>query len=165
MEHPNKNDILDLFFHEETSRQEKKISTHIQHCQSCQEYLTTLNQADQVLSQLPEEQPLPQSFDLILANISPIGIKPTPTRSIFSSKPILHITFALALILISIYFVQMKVSLLPIWQSLKQLWLIKAFGSFGIVTVLFFCIGTFITLSLTPILVFKTKQFNGAISR
>ena len=157
--------MLALFFHEGTLRQEKKISAHIQYCQSCQAYLKTLNQADQVLIQLPIEQPLPQTFDLIVAKISPIEIKPMLAQPVFSNMPILHLTSALALILISIYLVQMKISLLPFWQSLKQWWFVQAFGSFGIVTLLFFCIGTFITLSLTPILVLKTKQFKGVISR
>jgi long-subunit acyl-CoA synthetase (AMP-forming) len=76
----------------------------------------------------------------------------------------MQIALALVLILISIYLVQIKISLLPFWHSLETWWFIQAFGSFGVVTILFFCIGTFITLALTPILFLKTKQFNGALS-
>ncbi len=164
MEYLNKNDILDLFFHEGTRRKQKKILHHMRHCQSCQQYFKMISQTDQFLLRMPIEQPLPQSFDLIVANISPERVKSVAVRPAISSKPILHIFMALALILISIYFVQMKVSFLPVWQSLKQWWFVQAFGSSGIVTLLFFCVGTFITLSLTPILVLKTKQLNGTIA-
>jgi hypothetical protein len=164
MDHPNKNEILALFYQEATERDKKKLMPHIQQCESCREYLNTLNQTEQWLNKLPDETPLPATFDMIMENISPIKMRPIEVRPAFSIKPIMQIAFALALILISIYMVQLKISLLPFWQSLKGWWLVQAFGSFGVVTILFFCIGTFITLALTPILFFKTKQFNNAIS-
>lgn len=164
MDHPNKNNILALFYHEATERDEKKLMSHIQQCESCQEYLETLNRAEQLLNKLPDETPLPETFYVIMENISPIKVSPIEVRPGFSIKPIMQIAFSLALILISIYIVQIKISLLPFWQSLKGWWFVQAFGGFGIVTILFFCIGTFFTLALTPILFLKTKQFNNAVS-
>lgn len=164
MNHLNKNEILALFYHEATGRNEKKMMSHLPKCESCQEYLNTLHRTNQLLNCLSEETPLPETFDLILEDISPIVIKPQKARPGLSIKPIMHIAFALILVLMSIYFVQIKITLLPIWQSLKTWWFVEAFGSFGVATVLFFCIGTFITLALTPILLLKTKQLINAIS-
>jgi hypothetical protein len=164
MNHENKNQLLTLFYHEGTEREEKKIASHVRACESCQEYLKIVKQTDELLNQWRDEQPLPQTLDLILANVSSTELKPIQARQVFSATPILQIAFSLGIILTLLYFVQSKISLLPIWHSLERWWLVQAIGSFGVVTILFFCIGTFITLSLTPILVFKTNKLNSAIS-
>lgn len=164
MDHPNKNKILALFYHEATERDQKKLMSHIQQCQSCREYLNTLNKTEQWLNTFPDEMPLPATFDVIMENISPIEVRPIEVRPGFSIKPIMQIACALAFILISIYMAQIKISLLPFWQSLQSWWFVQAFGGFGIIIILFFCVGTFITLALTPILLLKTKQFNDTIS-
>jgi len=57
-----------------------------------------------------------------------------------------------------IYFVQSQISVLPLWQSLAQSWVIQALGSFGFVALVFFGAGTFITLSLAPILYFDLNK-------
>ena len=53
---------------------------------------------------------------------------------------------------ISPFFIQTRITLLPIWKSIEDMWLVQIFGRFGITTILFFTISTFITLSLTPFL-------------
>ncbi|MCU0644834.1 MAG: hypothetical protein MUC94_11295 [bacterium] len=164
MDHHNKNNILALFYQETTGQNQQKFMQHIQQCESCQEYLDTLKKTESLLNEWTDEIPLTDSFDAIMQNISPIAIRPKQLPPDFSFRPIIHIAFALAFIVISIYLAQTKISLLPFWQSLKDWWLVQAFGGFGIVIILFFCIGTFITLALTPILFLKTRQFNNAIS-
>lgn len=164
MNHENKNLLLTLYYHEGTEREEKKIEAHVRSCESCQEYLKIMKQTDELLNQWHDEQPLPQTLDLILSSISSTELKPIQASPAISAKPILQIAFSLGIILTLLFFAQSKISLLPIWQSLERWWLVQAIGSFGVVTILFFCIGTFITLSLTPILVFKSNKLDCAFS-
>jgi hypothetical protein len=158
VDHPNKNEILALFYYEATERDTKKLTSHIQQCESCREYIENLNRIGNALSELPDEQPSSQIFENIIAEISVEKLRPARQPQFFLLKPILKIAVSLIMILSIIYLIQCKISLLPIWQSLSQYWLVQAIGSFGVVLILFFCIGTFVALSLAPILIMeKTK--------
>jgi hypothetical protein len=48
--------------------------------------------------------------------------------------------------------------LLPIWESLEKIWIVETIGSFGVVTILFFLVGSFVTLTLAPILLFDNES-------
>ena len=158
MLHPSKNELAALFYKELTKHEEKNIINHVNECAECREYISTLKKVDKAMAILPEKYPSPHVFNNIMENISEAHLKPFQTGLTLSIKPVIQIGFSICAILTLIYFVQSKINLLPIWKYLEDWWLIEVFGSFGFVTLLFFCVGTFITLSLVPILYLDSQK-------
>ena len=117
-----------------------------------------LNRMGATLDKLPEERPLPNTFEKIMENIPVKQPRTVFARPTISAAPFFKIAFSMVFIVLLIYFVQSKISLLPIWDSLQKFWLIDAIGSFGLMMLLFFIVGTFITLSLAPILYFDINR-------
>ncbi len=160
MKHPNKNLLITFYYQEGTAKEQKKVSSHIKSCDECQEYIETLKSIGNALTSLPDEQPSSTVFNNLIAEISIEKLRPARQPQSLLLKPILKIAFSLISILAAIYLIQSKISLLPIWQQFSQYWLVQTIGSFGVVLILFFCICTFITLSLAPILIMENKKIN-----
>jgi len=156
--HPNKNKLLDLFYNEIISRGKADVLSHVDSCPSCQDYVKTLHSVNETLTSWQDEKPLPQTFAIILDNISQAPVKPVVQRQSIPVTPILQIAFSICLILALIYIIQSKIVLLPVWETVQNMWFVETFGSFGFVLLLFFCVGTFITLSLTPIILFDSQK-------
>lgn len=158
MPHENKDELLRLFYQEVSPLEEQNLRQHLAACENCREYMRFLNQMYSTLSHWQDEQPLAGTFDRILANIPAAQPKAIYVRPAVSARPIFAIAFALAFMVLLIYFVQSRVSLLPFWASWSQHWLVQALGNFGFVALAFFALGTFITLSLAPILYFDLNK-------
>lgn len=163
MNHPNKNTLITFYYDEGSARELKKVSSHIDTCDDCQEYFQTLDKIGTKLAQLPDELPASHTYENIVAEFAVEQRKLVHQPQLFLLKPVLKIAFSLIMILSGLYLLQSKISLLPIWQSLSQYWIIQAIGSFGMILILFFCICSFITLSLAPILILeRTNNFKKA---
>jgi hypothetical protein len=157
--HPeNKNAILRLFYGEASQQEARHLRRHLQSCEGCREYLRLLRQMDAAFEQWPDELPAPDTFEKIMANIPQEQPKAIHLRPAFSARPFFNIVFGLLFILLSIYFVQSRLAVQPIWQSLQKLWVFDFLGSFGFVAVLFFAIGSFLTLALAPVLYFDLHR-------
>ena len=154
----NKNRLLTLYFHEGTRREEREIQKHVNGCSDCRDYLLTLDQTNQTLQHWENQSPLPNTLDLIMANIPVKQMKPAAVRPTLSIAPILTILFSIVAILGIIFLVHDKIALLPFWEALKEWWLVRFFGSFGVTTLLFFLLGIFVTLSLAPILILDLQS-------
>lgn len=165
MIHPNKNILITFYYQEGTARELKKVSSHIDTCDDCQDYFQTLDKIGNTFVQLADELPSSHSFENIVTKISVEKRKTVHQTQQFLLKPVLTMALSLIIILTGLYLIQSKISLLPIWQSLSQYWIIQAIGSFGTILILFFCICSFITLSLAPILILeKTSNSKRAFS-
>lgn len=158
MPHENKDTLLSLFYQELPSLEEQKIREHLAGCADCREYMRVLNRMNVSLSQWPETKPAADTFERILANIPPERLQASFVKPAVPARPIFNIAFAMFSILLLIYFVQSKVSMLPLWESLSQYWIVQTLGSFGFVALAFLSIGTFITLALAPILYFDLNK-------
>jgi hypothetical protein len=158
MSHENKDTLLSLFYHEASPQEEQGAREHLAACEDCREYMQVLSRMNSALNQWQDEKPLPDTFDRILANIPPEQPAVIYTRPAISARPIFNIAFALLFILLLIYFVQSRITMLPIWRTFEQYWFIQALGSFGFVALAFFGIATFFTLSLAPILFFDLNK-------
>jgi hypothetical protein len=156
--HENKDTLLSLFYHEASLQEEQRTREHLAACEDCREYMQVLSRMNLALSRWQDEKPLPDTFDRILANIPTEQPAVIYARPAISARPIFNIAFALLFILLLIYFVQSRITMLPIWRTFEQYWFIQAFGSFGFVALAFLSIGTFITLSLAPILYFDLNK-------
>lgn len=157
MQH-NKNSLLKLFYREASPQEESELRKHLTTCKECQNYMQFLNRMGATLDKLPEERPLPNTFEKIMENIPVKQPRTVFARPTISAAPFFKIAFSMVFIVLLIYFVQSKISLLPIWDSLQKFWLVDAIGSFGLMMLIFFIVGTFITLSLAPVLYFDINR-------
>jgi predicted anti-sigma-YlaC factor YlaD len=156
--HETKDTLLSLYYHEVSPQEEQRARQHLAACEDCREYMQVLGRMNLALGQWPDEKPLPGTFDNILANFPPEQPRAIYVRPAISARPIFNIAFAMISILLLIYFVQSRVSALPFWQSVEQYWIVQTLGSFGLVALAFLGLGTFITLSLAPILYFDLNK-------
>jgi len=158
MPHENKDTLLSLFYQEASPQEEQRARQHLASCEDCREYMQVLSRMNSALNHWQDERPAADTLDRILANIPPEQPRTMYVQPGISVRPIFNIAFALISILLLIYFVQSQISALPLWQSLAQYWIVQALGSFGFVALAFLGIGTFITLSLAPILYFDVNK-------
>lgn len=154
----NKNKLLALYFQEGTKREEREIRKHVDTCAECRAYLLSLDKLDRTLHLSQDEEPLPNTLDLIMAEIPVKQRKPGVVKPAVSFTPILSLVFSVAAILSAILFLHDKIALLPFWETLKECWCVKILGSMGTTTMLIFLFGLFITLALSPVLILEAKS-------
>lgn len=154
----NKNHLLGLFFHEGTEREEKKIRDHVRQCAQCQEYLTVLEQTRDLLHQWPDEKPRTDTLDQIMKNVPRPMVEQTAMKPAFTLMALLWIPLSAIAILATILLVKDKLTRLPLWQTIENLWVVQQLGSFGVTALLVFLVGITITLALTPILIFESRS-------
>ncbi len=154
----NKNHLLTLYFHEGTNKEEQEIQNHVDQCSECLEYMLVLEKTDKVLLQWKEEKPLPNTLDLILENIP--ETLPTQAEEVPGSPiaPLLALFFSIIGIFFIISLVHDKITILPFWDILKDIFPVRVLGSFGVTAILFFLVGIFVTLALTPVLIMETQS-------
>lgn len=158
MHHQNRNAVVSLFYNELPQQEEQKLRDHLTTCEDCREYLNELKEMGAILKHYPVEQPLPGTFDNILANIPLEQPRAVYTKPELTPQPFFRIGFAMIFILSLIYFVQDKISMQPFWLDWQKIEIIHAIGSFGLVAIVFLSIGTFITLALAPVLYFDIHK-------
>jgi hypothetical protein len=165
----NKNNLLTLYFHEGIEKEEQEIQKHVAQCEECRTYLLSLEQVDQGIHLWQDETPLPNTWDLIEAQLllepAPVKQKQSvPARSTIPFTPItpiVTIIFSAVAILTVIFFLHDKITLLPVWQTIKEYWYFRFLGTFGVTAALVFLLGFFFTLAITPVLILeaKTKKY------
>lgn len=154
----NKNLLLDLYFHEISSKEEQKIRKHVEQCSDCREYLLTLEQTNQSLHQWQDQSPQPNTLDLILEKIPESTPKPASANLARAAAPFIKIMFSILVVLVVLVFLHHQVTHFSFWETLKEWWFVKLFGSFGVTAVLFFLLGTFITLAFSPVLILESQS-------
>lgn len=164
--HMNKNNLLTLYFHEGTKKEEQEIQKHVAQCKECRDYLLSLEQVDRGLHLWQAETPLPNTLDIIMAQLplEPAPVKqkkPVAARSVIPFTPIVTIILSAAAILAVIFFLHDKITLLLSWQTIKEYWYFRVLGTFGTTAALVFLFGLFVTLAITPVLILeaKTKKY------
>jgi len=158
MQHPNKNRLLEYFYREGSGPGIKRTREHVHECVTCREYLHTLEQTTQVLNELPDQSPSKDSFDLIIKEVDISPKRNMRKRQMNSAIPYFQIALSIPFILAVLYFIQNKLSLLPVWKTLEKIWIIETLGSFGLVGVIFFLVGSFITIALAPVLLLDSEK-------
>ena len=156
--HPNKNELLALYYGEDVQPGKIDILAHLDSCESCRHYLKILNSIEKKLQQWQNDKPSALTFERIMENISTTSPALVRSSLLIPITPILQIAFGICFIISIVYIIKSQLIHLPIWQVIKSIWLVETFGSLSFVLFLFFCIGTFFTLSLAPILYFESSQ-------
>ena len=154
----NKNLLLDLYFHEISGKEEQKIRKHMEQCSECREYLMTLEQTNQSLHQWQDQSPLPHTLELIMGKIPEATPKPASVNLARAAAPFIKIVVSILAVLVVLVFLHQQITRFSIWETLQDWWFVKLFGSFGVTAVLFFLLGTFITLAFSPVLILETQS-------
>ena len=160
MPHPNKNRLLEYFYKEGSVSENQRIYKHLHDCHVCREYLQTLEQTSKILNELPEHTPDVDTFDIMIKGMDISSPKPVKKMQTNSVLPYFQIALSIPFILAVLYYFQNKLSLLPVWETLEKIWIIEKIGSFGLVAVIFFLVGSFITMALAPVLLDSEKINN-----
>jgi hypothetical protein len=151
----NKNLLLDLYFQEISGKEEQKVRKHVEQCSECREYLLTLEQTNQSLHQWQNQSPLPHTLDIIMEKIPE---KPASVNLARAAAPFIKIVASILAVLVVLVFLHNQVTHFSFWETLKEWWFVKLFGSFGVTAVLFFLLGTFITLAFSPVLILESQS-------
>jgi hypothetical protein len=154
----NKNLLLDLYFQEISGKEEQKVRKHVEQCSECREYLLTLEQTNQSLHQWQNQSPLPHTLDIIMEKIPEIPPKPASVNLARAAAPFIKIVASILAVLVVLVFLHNQVTHFSFWETLKEWWFVKLFGSFGVTAVLFFLLGTFITLAFSPVLILESQS-------
>jgi hypothetical protein len=154
----NKNRLLTVYFHEGTDKEEREIGKHIDQCDECRDYLALLGKTDNTLLHWKEEKPLPKTLDLILETIPREQPKEVEATSGAPVVPLLALLFSIIGIFNIISFVHEKITMLPFWSAIADSWPVRFLGSFGVTAILFFLVGIFLTLALTPVLILDAQS-------
>ncbi|MFC1495166.1 hypothetical protein ACFL6W_07795 [Thermodesulfobacteriota bacterium] len=115
------------------------------------------------MNQLPEQVPPEGTFDLMIKEMDILPKKSVQKRQILSALPYFQIALSIPFILAVLYFFQNKLSLLPVWETLEKMWIIETLGSFGLVAIIFFLVGSFITMALAPVLLLDSEKLKDHI--
>ncbi|MFH1194982.1 MAG: hypothetical protein V1720_04680 [bacterium] len=153
----NKNNVLDLYFREGSESQRNATREHIEKCVVCQKYFAELKQTMGALDKLDDDQPSVKVFENIMADVSTSVPKPVKQKAGMPVVPILQIAFGQIFLFAVIYILNLKLTLAPFWNAIRDNWFVKSFGGYGIAVIIVLCIGSFISLSLAPILLFESK--------
>jgi len=158
MSHPNKNELAAFFYKEISIQRGKAVQRHLLTCPECRYYVAVLSRTAELLTSLPVESPAANSFEKIMSSIPKNRPQPSRVKSIIPVWPIFEFTIAIIMIIASIILFQNRLTETVIWNTLQQTWVIKTIGSYGFTAVIFFSIGSFITLALAPILYFESLK-------
>ncbi|MBN2090821.1 hypothetical protein JW964_14505 [candidate division KSB1 bacterium] len=155
MNHPNKNQLISLFFNEIDSGDKINIESHVNQCSICRQYLQTIDQVNGIFSGIKMESPAPETLDYVIKNTSAVQIKPAKAPMDLMHRVFIEIGCSLLGIIMLIYILQKQIILLPVWQSIHNLWLFQQIGSVGFVILSIFGLISFVSLALSPILILE----------
>ena len=154
----NKNDILDYYYNLDDQKKRIKIKKQINECEGCKSYLNLLVSTGENLDQIENSLPLENTFDLIEQKINEIPQVAPAAKKSSESIPVLKIAVTIIFVLLGLYFLQNQMEFLTFWEKIETSWLVKTFGKYSFIFILFFAIGSLITLAFAPILYMQSNK-------
>lgn len=158
MNHQKHNQCVAFFFNDISEREQHQFQNHLEECDDCQAYVHTLKKTDVALKDWLDEAPRKDTFDRIMAAIPARTIRLPEKRKEAVWMPFMQITLAVMLLASLIYIVHTRLSVSTIWSTLTQISFFKSLGSLGSVALLFFALGSFITLAIYPVLYLESRK-------
>ncbi len=158
MDHPNRDRLLEYYYREAGEQEMKTIQDHVNVCPECTRYLNALEQTSGILSRLREEAPTVCVFDLIIKAHDPVPERLKAQKTTGSLVPYLKIAGAVSAVMALVFFFHDRVTLLPFWQIVNNLWLFQKIGTFGLMIMAFFLVGSFITMAMAPVLLLNSED-------
>ncbi len=154
----NKHNLLDLYFLEGNESKHSETKEHLAECKKCREYIASVKETMTLLDKVDEEKPSAKVFENILAEVSVSAPQPAKRKSGVQLVPILQIAFGEIFLFAIIYFLKIQLTNAPIWKSIQNHWLIQSIGGVGLSVIIVLIVGSFITLSIAPVLLFESDS-------
>ena len=158
MQHPDRDKLIEFYYREANDLEAKRVFKHLQGCNECLEYLNTLEHVSGQLDHFNNQAPLEDTFDLIMKDIEVIPLKMIPEKQEFSVLQFIRVIVFIPFILAALYFCQSRLTLMPFWEIIQEYRIIQILGSYGLVAVVFFILGSFVTLFIAPILLMDSER-------
>ncbi|MDM7920534.1 MAG: hypothetical protein QUS12_15445 [Methanosarcina sp.] len=163
MQHPNKDRLIEFYYSEANDLEAKRVFKHLQSCNDCLEYLNSLDHITGQLDHFVNQTPSEDTFDLIMKDIEVVPLKKTYKKELFSVLPFIKIVLFILFVLAALHFCQSWLTILPLWEVIREYRIIQVLGSYGLVAVVFFILGSFVTLSITPVLLMDSERLKNMI--
>jgi len=151
----SKNRLLELHFNEGSGRDRQTARDHVAHCSQCRDYMATLDQTNQSLQAWPREEPAPDSWEKVLFQLPALEEERDESKPVLSVFPVVLIGLSALACLGFIFLLDNVLDFIPLWQSLKSSVVGDVLGSYGLTALLFFLVGTLITLSMSPVIILE----------
>ena len=154
----NKNKILAVYYNEASHREKKYILEHLKECSLCAEYYESLQVIEKKLDFSPKHKPSDKVLNNILESIEIVPAREVKPKTTIEVAPFFHIALGLVFLSTFVYFIILQLSTMSLWQSIEEHWFMQIFGSIAIPIFIVLTIGTFISIALTPILIFELNN-------
>ncbi len=152
------NRLLDLYFSEANELELSEIREHVAGCDSCRSYLASINESLKILERLENEAPSENILNNILAKVLESKNKPDYSKLVIKNTSILKIVAGQLFLCTIIYLLKILLTQLHFWSLLQNNWLVQLLGNYGIAFIIFLIAGSFITLSIAPMLLLQSYE-------
>jgi anti-sigma factor RsiW len=161
-EHPSPTELLELHFDELRGARRHRIATHVSECPRCRETVESLEWVQRSLATLPEEAPPEDGLARVMERIAH-SRRPARTRAGWLA-PVAASLGGVGAGVGVIYAAGARLLTLPMVAEMPLLEPVKALSSFGLATLVFFSVGSFVTLALAPVLMMESQSHTRALA-
>jgi anti-sigma factor RsiW len=164
-EHPSSADLLDLHFEEAEGSRRDRLAAHAEGCPRCRETLAELAWIERALAVRPEEGPPADGLERVLERVA--GERPTVPRANGWLAPVVATLAGVGIAAAAIYAAGawLLPAALPPMTPTPLLDPARAVSGFGLATLGFFGIGSFVTLALAPVLLMEAQSRGRTLAR
>lgn len=159
----SKDRVLAFYFGECSSEEGNRIQRHLEECGDCSSYLNELRQTGNILRLWEDSSPDVNTWDEIRESISEKELEKTNTvsyyREIAPATPFIKILLIIMAMAFLLFMLRSRIPLFSFWNQWNDLWVVRLLGPLGMAIAAIFCLGAFITLSMTPILIWESRIF------
>jgi hypothetical protein len=164
-EHPTPADLLELHLEEVEGARRGHLAAHVERCPQCRETLSELAWIEGSLGALTEEEPPADGLERVLERVA--GERPAVPRANGWVFPLAATLTGVGFGAAAIYAaaVWLLATALPPIAPTPLLEPARAVSGFGLATLGFFGIGSFITLALAPVLLMEAQSRGRTLAR
>jgi anti-sigma factor RsiW len=161
-EHPSPTELLDLHFDELRGPRRNRIAMHVSDCPRCRETVESLEWVQRSLATLPEEAPPEDGLARVMESIA--HSRPSVRTRAGWTAPVAASFGGVGAGVGVIYAAGARLLTLPMVAELPLLEPLKVLSSFGLAALVFFSIGSFVTLALAPVLMMESQSHTRALA-
>jgi len=154
--HPHPNDLLAFQGGEASGAEQRRIEEHVSACGECRAYVTLLEETASSLDDWPEEDPPAGGLERVMAKVR--SAQPAHPRRSDWLWPVLASLLGVMAGSLVIYATGAQLLRLPAVVQSPLLAPVAAFSGFGLAALVFFGIGSVVTLALAPMLLLEMQS-------
>lgn len=160
-EHPTPADLLDLHFGEAEGARRARIASHVKECPGCYETLADLEWVESSLAAVPEEEPPANGLERVMERVArERRAAPRPNGWLI---PMAASLAGVAAGAAAIYAAGARILASVPASPTPLLEPARVVSGFGLAALVFFGIGSFVTLALAPVLMMELQSHKRAL--